>query len=505
MIKYKLIMRAFLTFSFIITMMVGVSCATVDEDEICLELSTVDIVNSMTTDEIVTALSSVNECSQIKFAAGTYNLNRSLTVEQDLVLIVGAGMDETVLDFSLVGAEGNGVEMQGNNVGISNLTVMNAPRSGIRIENSNGVLIKFVKVDWGNTQNGTVTGTSENGDYALYPVLSTNILVEDCFLYGASDAGFYLGRSSNVIVRRVTAKFNVGGFEISNTANVSAYDNIITDNSGGMLVFDNAGFTETGGNISIYDNTITDNNTINFCRSGVVCELPGGVGLMLLATRDVEVYNNTITNNNTVDVVILNGLSLDSDIDRWPSNNYGVSNIYLSGNTFGGETSGDIIGTAGDEIFVSTLNQFLATMEEDNPRQQLGLALRGILQVRAVGLSDNTEAFAPSIVLDGLDADPTSIETTNTNNICVASGQTDLNGILDMNLPATSENLALVGEDSSLAGAIIASTRRLAADDLDDYGCNIPDNAVVEITQSSLGLSVLLAELTNDTDSGDDD
>ena len=36
----------------------------------------------------------------------------------------------------------------------------------------------------------------------LYPVESTNVLIDGCVAIGASDAGIYVGQSQNIIVQK---------------------------------------------------------------------------------------------------------------------------------------------------------------------------------------------------------------------------------------------------------------------------------------------------------------
>jgi parallel beta-helix repeat protein len=68
-----------------------------------------------------------------------------------------------------------------------------------------------VRVEWTN-------GPDENnGAYGLYPVQSSNVLIEESVVIGASDAGIYVGQSNNIIVRNSRVEFNVAGIEIENS------------------------------------------------------------------------------------------------------------------------------------------------------------------------------------------------------------------------------------------------------------------------------------------------
>ena len=76
-----------------------------------------------------------------------------------------------------------------------------------------------------------------NGAYGLYPVLCKNVLIEDCYVSDASDAGIYVGQSEKIIVRRNKAEKNVAGIEIENSIDADVYENVATGNTGGILVF----------------------------------------------------------------------------------------------------------------------------------------------------------------------------------------------------------------------------------------------------------------------------
>ena len=69
------------------------------------------------------------------------------------------------------------------------------------------------------------------------PCFCTDVVIEDCTAVGASDAGIYVGQSENIIVRQQHGEKNVAGIEIENSTRADVYDNLATDNSGGILVF----------------------------------------------------------------------------------------------------------------------------------------------------------------------------------------------------------------------------------------------------------------------------
>ena len=61
---------------------------------------------------------------------------------------------------------------------------------------------------------------------------SRNVLLDGVVAIGASDAGIYVGQSTNIIARNSQAAFNVAGLEIENCHFADVYNNVLTDNTG---------------------------------------------------------------------------------------------------------------------------------------------------------------------------------------------------------------------------------------------------------------------------------
>ena len=113
------------------------------------------------------------------------------------------------------------------------------------------------------------------------------MLIEDCIARDASDAGIYVGQSENIIVRRNRAEHNVAGIEIENSINADVYENIATDNTGGILVFSLPDLPKkVGRHCRVYNNQIVENNHPNFAPKGnTVASVPAGTGVMIMANR----------------------------------------------------------------------------------------------------------------------------------------------------------------------------------------------------------------------------
>lgn len=244
--------------------------------------------------------------------AGTWTLDNQVTLRGGSgVSLIGQGMDETLLDFALEEVQTNGIDVIGDDFMVQDLTVKDAKKDGIRVEDSDGVILRRVRATW------TTPESSENGAYGLYPVKSSRVLIEDCEAHNAADAGIYVGQTQHTIVRRNLATGNVAGIEIENTQYADVYDNIATGNTGGLLIFDLPGNPIVGHDVWVHDNTIVDNNTPNFAPGGTVSIIPAGTGTVVVATRRVIVEDNEYANNNSSDIAVFSGLVIEGNEDDW--------------------------------------------------------------------------------------------------------------------------------------------------------------------------------------------
>lgn len=258
-----------------------------------------------------TAVNSLDPDTTIILGPGTFVFDNQVTIRAAGINLVGQGIEETTLSFTDAAAQSNGVDVVGDDFLIQDLTVLDAKKDGIRVENSAGVTFRRIRATWTNE------GLSTNGAYGIYPVHSSEVLVEDSFAYNASDAGLYVGQCRNVVVRRNEVRGNVAGLEIENTQHADVYENHAEDNTGGIVVFDLPGNPIVGRDVRLRDNTIVSNNRRNFAPGGTVAEIPAGTGTFVMASRRVEVVNNTYTDNKAFDIAVVSGLIIASDQAGW--------------------------------------------------------------------------------------------------------------------------------------------------------------------------------------------
>ena len=267
----------------------------------------------------------------IDIPAGTHELTRSLSLNVPGVTIRGAGMDSSILSFrnQLQGAEG--LLVSADDFTIEDLAIEDTVGDALKINDSDNVTVRRVRTEW---TGGPLT---TNGAYGIYPVQSSNILIDGSVAIGASDAGIYVGQSTRIIVRNSRAEYNVAGIEIENSTFADVYDNVATNNTGGILVFDLPNLPVQGGrNTRVFNNSIVDNNTANFAPEGnIVATVPAGSGLMVLANDNIEVFGNEFAGNNSANMMVVSyhitGLPIDDEnYDPFPES------IHVHDNSFSG-------------------------------------------------------------------------------------------------------------------------------------------------------------------------
>ncbi|MCF7223847.1 parallel beta-helix domain-containing protein [Marilutibacter chinensis] len=268
----------------------------------------------------------------IEVPPGRYSFDRSLSLRVDDVTLRGAGHDRSVLSFKGQKAGAEGLLVNASRFTIENLAIEDARGDGLKINEGEHITIRGVRVEW---TGGPDTG---NGGYGIYPVKTRNVLVEDSIAIGASDAGIYVGQSRDVIVRNNRAEYNVAGIEIENTVNADVHDNVATNNTGGILVFNMPALEQPGGNIRVFRNQVVANNTANFGAKGTpVASVPAGSGLVINSNDDVEIFDNDIKDNRTANIIVSSVYSTGyKDDSRSESFDPYPERIFVHGNRLSG-------------------------------------------------------------------------------------------------------------------------------------------------------------------------
>ncbi len=280
-----------------------------------------------------TALETAKPGDVIDIPEGRYEFKRSLVLKSDGVTIRGQGMDKSVLSFAgqIAGAEG--LSVSGSDFLIEDLAIEDTVGDALKVNEGNNIVIRRVRTEWTNGPD------VNNGAYGIYPVQTTNVLVEGSIAIAASDAGIYVGQSRDVIVRNNEARDNVAGIEIENTIGADVYENLAENNTGGILVFNMPQIPQRGHSTRVYNNKVIANNTENFAAPGTaVSGVPKGSGIIINSNDRVEIFANEVSDNETANVLISSYFSanyagqreLAESFDPYPEE------IYIYDNTFSG-------------------------------------------------------------------------------------------------------------------------------------------------------------------------
>jgi parallel beta-helix repeat protein len=281
-------------------------------------------------DELQEALILAEAGSTVELGVGTFEFTRSLSLDVDGVTVKGAGADKTILSFKKQDAGSEGLIVTSDGVTLRDFAVEDTIGDAIKVKGADGITFLNIRTEWTGGPKET------NGAYGLYPVESTDVLVDGCVAIGASDAGIYVGQSKNVIVRNSTAKFNVAGIEIENCYNAEVYNCSAVHNTGGILVFDLPNLPMQGGHsVRVYNNSVVNNDTQNFAPEGnIVGNVPTGTGIMVMANRNVEVFQNTIEGNETCNIMVIGYAGREGEAKDPKYYPYPEA-IHIHNNTFG--------------------------------------------------------------------------------------------------------------------------------------------------------------------------
>jgi parallel beta-helix repeat protein len=250
-------------------------------------------------DQLRLALEEARPGSVIVIPAGRHTFSRSLVLNTSGVTIRGAGMDRSILTFEHQIAGAEGLLVNASDFTIEDLAIEDTKGDALKINEGSNIVVRRVRTEW------TGGPKTENGAYGIYPVQTENTLIEESVAIGASDAGIYVGQSRNVVVRNNRAEFNVAGIEIENTIGADVHDNLATNNTGGVLVFNMPDLPQAGHSTRVFRNRIVGNNTANFGTPGsAVAGVPAGSGVVINSNDRVEIFDNEIADNATANVLI---------------------------------------------------------------------------------------------------------------------------------------------------------------------------------------------------------
>lgn len=276
-------------------------------------------------------LATVEPGDRIVLPKGRFQLSRELVLVTRQVEVVGQGKEDTVLDFSSQTSGGQSFLVRANGVKVSGFKLVDPPSDGLVVRGARGIEVRDVSVVW------TSPHSTSNGGYGIYPVQSKDVLVENCYAQGASEAGIYVGQSVTGVVRGNTVEGNVIGLDIENSTAISIEDNTVRDNSIGILVSARPELLQRRSfQVRVVNNTVGSNNLENFAAPGTyVAAIGSGKGIAVIAASGTVVERNVLREHRHSHVMLLHydslGLSYQSDPLFRPA----LVGTKLIGNTLG--------------------------------------------------------------------------------------------------------------------------------------------------------------------------
>jgi parallel beta-helix repeat protein len=215
----------------------------------------------------------------------------------------------------------DGVIASGNNFELGFFEVRNYTDNGVLVEGVTGVHLHDILA-------------LNTGTYGVYPVQSTDVLIERAEVNGVDDAGIYAGQCLDVVIRESVAHGNVIGIELENTVGGEVYNNRTYDNSVGIFVVLLPNLTsKVSAQTLVYDNVTENNNHENFAPEGAIARLvPPGVGILLLGTDENDVHDNVVRDNKSTGLAVFSltntGAFDEVDVGPTPEGNYVHDNQY---------------------------------------------------------------------------------------------------------------------------------------------------------------------------------
>jgi parallel beta-helix repeat protein len=276
-------------------------------------------------DIIMDAIKDAQPGDTIQLMPGTYH--ETLYIDKDNIRISGVIKEGERATLDGKGVLNDAILYSGNNIVVENLKITKYKGNGIMGQAGNNFEIR----------NNIIVDT---GVYGIFPQLGKNGLVEYNIVSGIEDAAIYIGMSDNVHVAYNDVFDSVAGIEVENSRHVIVENNLVRNNTGGLLAFITPGLPiKTTYDVIFRNNYILDNNTPNFGAPGsTVAGIPAGTGILIMAADEVIVEDNIISGNKTAAIIITDhenapNTTIDPDADSKPDkvmilNNMMVNNGY---------------------------------------------------------------------------------------------------------------------------------------------------------------------------------
>ena len=158
------------------------------------------------------------------------------------------------------------------------------------------------------------------GQYGVFPVQNTHVVIQNVKVSGAKDAGIYVGQSRDVLVEFSEASHNNGGIEIESCVNSEVLNNDVHDNTLGILVWNSPEedvFAKEGRNTKVINNRVENNNSATIATEEFLQSIPPGIGILVFMTGPTEVARNTISGNDSAGVGVAQASIIFNDTSKF--------------------------------------------------------------------------------------------------------------------------------------------------------------------------------------------
>src|SRR5699024_9860998 len=242
-------------------------------------------------ESIMQAVQRAQPGDTIQVMPGTYY--ETVYIDKDDISIIGVVQESRRATMDGRDELNDAILYSGNNIVVENMKITRYKGNAIMGQAGNNFEIR----------NNIIVDT---GVYGIFPQLGKNGVVEHNIISGIEDAAIYVGMSDNVHVAHNHVFDSVAGIEIENSRHAIVENNMVVNNTGGILAFVTPGLPiKTTYDVIIRNNFVIDNNTPNFGVPGsTVAGIPAGTGILIMAADEVIVESNVITGNKTAGILI---------------------------------------------------------------------------------------------------------------------------------------------------------------------------------------------------------